>query len=356
VNDKNSGGKTWMTTLHLKRPFGITLLLAILWVVLFGSLAEGLARTQYVRDNFMSPGLGTAHRQIELQFARLRTRVAEQGPIDCIMLGNSHVWRGFNPAIFEEVYYQATGQTIRCQNFGITGIGAISTGKLAKILVDELHPRLLIYGTSAGDFDSHRAENSASSIFSSPWIRYRLGEKSFDGWLIENSAFYRCYLALNSYLFPINDFMKRSSRETEKNIQPNGFLPFEDTNITYIFDPIENYVIDPEQVDGLQNLFALSSQTTILVVEMPLNNIIYEQFPDLLKQHAEFIAQVSASAEQAGIPFWSTQGLKIIPKRGWKDYHHLGITGANAFSQWLGQRIAEAVLDGGLNLPPRSAP
>jgi hypothetical protein len=265
-------------------------------------------------------------------------------------LGNSHVWRGFNPDVFGLYYQEITGQPILCQNFGVRGINAVAAGDLATLLVAEFHPSLFIFATSAGDYDTARGLEASNSIIKSPWVQYQLGYPTFDGWLVENSYAYRYYLGLRTTLLPVSLLQKRDITESEEQTQLNGFAPIPNSKIWQSpQDNVENYVVDPDQMVGVQEILNLKTQTEILVVEMPVNPVTFKG-PGMNEKRDQFVTLVSKLVSLNGKQLWLTQDLNLIPDDAWADFHHLGKTGANIFSAWLGKRVGEAVMDGTLTL------
>ena len=59
---------------------------------------------------------------------------------------------GFDPRAFASGYREIKGQDIRCFNFGIDSSSAASTHAIARVMLEDYHPRLLIIGTDARDY------------------------------------------------------------------------------------------------------------------------------------------------------------------------------------------------------------
>src|SRR5690554_5038235 len=127
-------------TLRLERPFGATLLLSLVLLVFVLGSVELIARSRYFKAHVTSIDIGSAHGQFELQRGRLEMVVADGGPIECIFLGNSMVWRGFNPAAFARTLRKHSGRELRCFNFGVDGMPAASAAAVASVLVQEYKP------------------------------------------------------------------------------------------------------------------------------------------------------------------------------------------------------------------------
>jgi hypothetical protein len=345
----------------LDRPFGGTILLAFILVVLCVGAVELLARTDFVRDRLPAPSLGTGHRQFDVQFAHLTHLVEEEGPVDCILLGNSMIWRGINPEILAEAYQKQTGSTLRCFNFGVTGLDLNTAVPLAQVLVQEFQPRLLILGITTPDIGE-----TESHVLSSPWLRGRLGEASFDSWLVDHSQAYRYFLLavnLNRPTSPVDDELEVY---LDSALESRGYAYTDDTfeEIGRPIDPETEtvYAVNKQKLkmEGdkraeyyarLENFLQLEEQVQILVVEMPLHTTFVDYLNEGGGWYDRFVDELSGYLAERQVPFWLTTPLQLIPDDGWRDRHHVNYRGAQIFSRWLGARLAEAVEQGTLEDP-----
>jgi hypothetical protein len=92
-----------------------------------------------------------------------------------LRLGSSTVDVGFDPDAFQMGYQEVAGRDIRCFNFGIDASSSISAAVLTGILIEDYHPRLLIFGTDARDYAVLREEPDTAVVLDTPWVRYRQG-------------------------------------------------------------------------------------------------------------------------------------------------------------------------------------
>ena len=355
------------STLRLRSPFGQTFCIAL---VLFSFLliaSEALVRTDQFQSRVINPEMGSRHRQFVIQLNRLNNIVAEEGSIDCIVLGNSMVWLGFDPQAFQKAFQSRAGQGLRCFNFGVDGMPAVSAGALARILAQDYQPRLLIYGTDARDYAVSKEARDAAVLLDMPWVKYRLGKFSVEGWLYEHSYLYRYRKTLRKLLqFDYRTTLR--SRNFESNIATRyGFDPdpkvatyikippaqYEQTgHVKYYFDLLSDYRIFPEDFYGLEQILSLNSSVLqVIVIEMPVPDTYLGFFGNEKKDYQLFIEQVGGFSKSKQVPFWQTTPLKLIPDDGWVDYSHLNTNGARIFSEWLGKKVGEAVAQGIISNP-----
>jgi hypothetical protein len=340
---------------RLKTPAGNIFRLTLLLLFLFGAGVEWIARLDVFQAPLTPPKLGSRHYQLGHKLALLDAETKRNGPIDCIMVGSSMVDVGFNPDVFQSGYEETTGQGIRCFNFGIDASSAVSTAVLVKILVEDYHPRLLLIGTDARDYAIPSKDRDPLAILETPWIQYRAGHFSLDGWLTEHSYLYR-YRQHLSRLLHFN-FEGTLWSETKLNFEilDDGQTPI-DKVADYINDPpspqddsyevvyysriFAPYQMLDENLNALESIMEYNGATTqVIVVEMPVADGLYYFFGNGEADYDRFIARISGLADLHHVPFWRTEPLDSIPDDGWSDYSHLNVTGAEIFSNWLGEQV-----------------
>jgi hypothetical protein len=345
-------------TLRLTWPVGQTLGLAVLLLILLAGICEGLARTTFARSRLLAPGVGGDHARLGAKLAALDRLVEEEGGVDCIFLGSSMAEWGIDPEVFSAAYKAQTGEHIRCFNFALLGMTASEVGIWADLLARDYHPRLLIYPTSARDY----SERVAVPVVVTPWVDYRLGVFSLEGWLVDHSVAYRYYLTYNIWTLPNYPDLAARRAEFESGMSRYGFYPEPGTiDVSIPPDPedfplirrsLADYRVSPEDLEGLKRMAGLRERgTPVLLVEAPLPATYMTFFDGGEQDYARFVEAVGGHAEAAGVPFWQTLSLDLIPGDGWADYGHLNQKGAGAFSEWLGTRVGEAVQAGTLPDP-----
>ena len=307
--------------------------------------------------------MGSRHYQLGHKLTLLDKSIEMHGPLDCVFVGSSIVDLGFDPQAFRQGYKQITGEDIHCFNFGIDASSATSTAAIARILVEDYKPRFLIFGTDARDYAVSIDDKDPAVILETDWVGYRQGEFSVSGWLTEHSYLYRYRQHLSRLMrFQLEDTLL-SQTVFPFEILPTGFTPFDEIG-TYINDPPEPgddtfsvryftevytaYQILDENLIALQEMLDLrDSNTEVVIIEMPVADGMYSFFGNGMEDYQRFVEQVGEISGQAGVDFWLTEPLDMIPDDGWVDYNHVNRMGAQIFSNWVGRQIGQLNLQGG---------
>lgn len=345
-------------TLQLNRPLGKIFWLTIILLIFLGAIAEWITRLESFQAPLTPPKMGSRHYQLGHKLALLDAEVKRNGPIDCVMVGSSMVDVGFNPNSFQTGYHETAGRDIRCFNFGIDASSAVSTAALVKILVEDYHPRILIFGTDPRDYGIASDDRDPAVILNTSWVQYRQGDFSVEGWLLDHSYLFR-YRQHLSRLMRFN-FQGTLWSATQLNlpIQPTGFTPLStistyinnppdplDTSyeVTYYKNIYSSYHVLDENLAAMEAIMDYNrSKTQVILVEMPVSDGLYYFFGNGESDYNRFIAPVSELANLHQVPFWRTEPLDSIPDDGWSDYSHLNTKGAQIFSTWLGEQVGEA--------------
>jgi hypothetical protein len=353
-------------TLQIRTAPGRTFWFTVLLFILLIAVAEWVARSESFQVPFTPPKMGSRHYQLGYKLALLNAFARKTGPIDCIMLGSSTVDTGFDPSAFETGYKEITGRDIHCFNFGIDASSAGSTAALSRIVLEDYRPRLLIIGTDARDYAVPSEDPEPAVILNTPWVAYRQGEFSLEGWLLDHSYLYR----YRKHLGRLARFQFESTlwSKTKLNyeILPNGFTPLS-TISTYINDPpnpedesfevtyytriYSSYQMLDENLEGLGSIMQYNqSGIPVIVVEMPISDGLYYFFGNREADYNQFLTRVGELAILHRVPFWQTESLDFIPDNGWVDYSHLNKAGAEVFSIWLGQQVGRAEQQGSIKI------
>lgn len=309
--------------------------------------AECVARIPFARQWLEAPDLGSRHRQFEIQVGRLDRILDKEGSIDCIFLGSSLVWLGVKPDVVMQAVKAATGETLSCFNFGISALPASGAGVLAQILVRDYHPKFLIYGTSARDYAIPREAEDASVILDSPWIQFRTGHPSVQGWLYNYSYFYRYKESLHGLL----RFDKRVIHAASD--RSLGFLaktrPIKKANIAVAERNMHKWLYDykvlPENLMGLRQVVKQRDHGVhVIVIDMPLKSSYFGFFKNGKQDFNKYLGSVGRILASSHTTFWMASDLSLIPDDGWWDYSHLNLQGAKLFSAWLGHKMSQEVV------------
>ena len=143
-----------MKKLSLHLPLGYTFLFSVGWLLVIAISLEALVRYPAIPAQLPSQGFGSSHRQFEIQLDRLMDRNITEKHIDCLVVGNSLVTRGINPAYIENAIREKTGEPFVCQNFGLMGTSVSLQEQITEVLVERFSPKLIIVGVSFADFDT----------------------------------------------------------------------------------------------------------------------------------------------------------------------------------------------------------
>ena len=351
-------------TLRITTAPGKTFWFTVLLFILITAVAEWAARSESFQAPFTPPRMGSHHYQLGHKLALLDGLIKENGRVDCIMLGSSMVDTGFDPEAFEKAFKEITGRDIHCFNFGIDASTAASTAALTRIIVEDYHPRLLIIGTDARDYAVPREDHDPAVILNTPWVAYRQGEFSLEGWLLDHSYLYRYRQHLGrlarfqfagtlwsrtrqKYEILPDGFTRVSKVSTFVNEPPN---PEDDSfEVTYYTRIYSSYHMLPENLESLESIMDYNeSGIAVILVEMPVADGLYYFFGNRELDYNRFLTRVGKLAALHHVPFWQTEPLDFIPDDGWVDYSHLNKTGAEIFSTWLGQQVGRAELQGSI--------
>lgn len=334
--------------------FRKTFLLTVFLLVLLLGMGEWVARLEVFQAPLTPPRLGSRHHQLGYKLALLNEKI-RKGPVDCIMVGSSTVDVGFDPDSFQEGYQKLAGREIYCFNFGIDASSSVSVEALTRILIEDYQPRILIFGTDARDYVVAREDPDTAVVLETPWVNYRQGKFSLEGWLLDHSYLFRYRRHLSRLARFDLDGTLRSYTKDNYGILSNGYHPIQ-TIATYINDApdpaddsyeviyytriFSSYQMLDENIAMLEKIMEYGKTgTRVIVVEMPVSDGLYYFFGKGEEDYNRFVSQVDKSATRHRIPFLRTEPLDSIPDDGWSDYSHLNVSGAKIFSTWLGQKL-----------------
>ncbi len=329
-----------MKTLKISLPYGRIFFQASLALLVSCLTLEFFARSPIVSNLSLPQSYGTSHPHFETQLTRLEERTAQGEKIDCIFIGNSQVLYGIDPSIVEQVYQEKTGHQIRCQNFGLGGLPPMSAASLARVLIQNFHPSVIIFGTGLWDYSSSNADSTNASLMSSPWMQYQLGHPSLDGWLYQNSIAYR-------YIFGLDRALK-TGEDKSQSIDADGHATYSGQTGLSIYEQLEYFEtiakrpeLTEPQVNGLRDVIALNSgELKIIIIETPFNPIFldYKRKGRLL--YPDFKRMLANQTDLAGVDLWMTQDNIQFPQENWYDLIHLNKEGSAYFSHQLGEYLA----------------
>jgi hypothetical protein len=343
----------------------------IVWLTLFFmvgyfTLGELFFRLDSVQAELTGPRIGSRHRQFEIQIARLEKLIQDGEPIDCIFLGNSMIWLGVNPLVVDQSFKEKTGGEIHCFNFGVSALPASSAEQIAPMLVQKYHPKILIYGTFARDYAIPADTEDAYVVSDTPWLKYQNGEFNLPGWLYARSSVFQYKGHMRDFLLMhyLEDvFVPRDA----PRYQAYGLDPKYDIRVDVRTSPdfeskdnrdpvkwLGHYTIQQENLDGLQTIVQQADRgVQVFVIEMPFyEETALEFFPNGSLDYNSYVQQVDSITALHHTPFWRMDDQPVLTPDLWWDYFHLNLEGANFFSEWLGDQLAETYLQGRLESIP----
>lgn len=344
--------RTWRVT---AAPLRTCVLAGLLLAAAFG-VAEVTARLPAVRQALLAPSVGSASRRFELQLETLDRYVDSTGGIDCLALGNSATLMGVDPEALGRGYRINGVHGPRCFNFGIGGLSASAAGELAPVLIDLYRPALVVYVVSARDV----AQDVRGPVLAeTPWLAYRRGVFSVDGWLVDHSAALRYFLLYRQWLDPVR---WRAASAAPGTTNAGFFATRGGRQSPALWQRTRRQLSDlagrspaAAELEGFANVLASGGETAqIVVVEAPLHPKVRAWLGQHADSYDEILAQLREIARRRGVAFWPAPDDAIIPADGWLDFVHLNARGAASFSEWLGDEIATAA--GAGELAPPDAP
>jgi hypothetical protein len=333
--------------------------LAILIAAGLLTLGEGAAWLADPERSDPPPGLGTNHGAFERNWRELSREVSKTGPMDCFFVGNSRVVDGIDAEAVERVIDNETGQALHCYNMSTLGITAPTVVVISELLVPTYEPAMIVYGLTASDLPGVFDWEANESLVNSPWIQYWQGNPSVDGWLGHHSEAYGQVLGLVSWYKFISNDWQHSHPEL---IDPSAgeALSLEEGLRDDIEEDVRLANLNPlelsdNNMSGLDQLIALREQgVTVILVEMPLYEGSWEPLFGGYDRYAkDFIQVMDTYAEANDVVFIHSTPFTLVDEDDWRDWAHLGESGRQIFSEWLGQQIVDGIAEGEIEISPR---
>lgn len=352
-------------TLKVKRPFGRTLGLTLIFLIFLPAFFEVAARLEFIQALLPAPSIASGHNGLDLKLFLLDNLIKKTGKIDCIFLGGSDMNAAVNPELFSQVFEKHTGQKLICFNFGLAGFIPPAAALMAKILVKKYHPPLLVWGFSPASFGDEFKRKPASIINHTPWCRYWLGDFTLDGWLAEISYAYRYFLRFRIWLERPDYAEVLLGRE--ERLSEYGYLKAERVKTFIRFkrdiekenrfrDMLSKFDVAIEATAALEQVLRLHSQTKIVLVDIPVHPqvlTLHDRGADIHRKTASYIKK---RAGQKKVSFFFNNRPGFIPEKGFKDLNHMNTIGAKIFSRWLGRQVANAVRKELITIPDYTRP
>ncbi len=312
-------------------------------------ILETVSRIGFIQNHLPMPSRGINHHFLDLNFV-LSQQLAQAGNgIDAVMIGTSQVIVSFDPEVFSRRYNEITKRKMTAYNFGVSGLTLPAEIALLNILLEEYQPEWFLIGLTVPML-SEKIRPSQERILSSPWVRYRNHDFNFAGWLTEHSRFFRYFLRFRQWLqYP--DFSKRISRK-ESRISPYGFSNFKNASSTrsLVLDPkriqrfrenLSAFSISSERVEDLDRLLSFKDKTNLIVIEMPVHPYFKTFYKNGERDHNRTVTFIRTRCRQHNVPFIPADNPAFDSDRLWLQTNHMNALGAELFSFWLAEKVAE---------------
>ena len=326
--------------------------LALLLFIVAGLTMEAAARWAFDHLELWSPSLGMRHRQFEVEWHRLLAFQHDQAGPYCVFLGNSTVYRGIDPVIFSDWFETVSGIPLECFTFGVQGLAPNSVGDVSQVIIDQLSPALLVYGSDVPSLGKSAGGGPQSAVLERAWFQHRIGNPSAEGWIIQHSMLVR-YLLLGHELLrgDPRDWLS-TNHNIEANTTARGFRDRDLSNLVpgqipeprgEVLEVLAAFEVSQEQLDGLRRLAGLDGPTAVLVVEAPLHPGFFRFLGREEDDYLQAYGQLQAVLAEEGVPFLPSTAVVEIENAGWLNANHLNARGAAVFSRWLAEQVAQLI-------------
>lgn len=342
------------TALHLRRPRAAATLAALALVLVVAGGAEALTRGGWPGKFLPPPSIGSGQAQLDRKLVFLAEARRSGRPVDVVFFGNSQVYRGIDPVPFGEAFARQTGRRVHSFNFGLGGASEVSNVRLARILVGQSRPRLIVAGASSFSLAEDRGTKFAAQIEFNPWFLYREGRFNLDGWMIDHSAAFRQYLGCLFWWEKRPETKLKGIRESIAGMRPDGFAPLP-AGAPKKMHPNEqallaDFEMSPSHLEALCALLRLGGTNHAALVEMPVPAATVKLYARQEEDHLLAREAMARVAARFSAPFLGLTEAPPIQDDHWYDYAHLNGEGAQDFSAWLGEQVGKAVREGRLSL------
>lgn len=332
--------RTW----RVSWPLGQTAGLAALVLLAALGLLELVARQPWASVLPSSDAIASLNFQFERKRTLLDTWVAQNGRLDCLIVGNSMIDYGVDPEVLAEAFAARAGTSLRCFNMGLDNLRILIVQDLLMALVRQYHPRLLVYGTSPIEY-RQRYQGQPFPYFGEQWLgefsyayrRYRTLLNDLDPAYAQNLADIRRAPLDGGYTIagyrtisdlPLIDVSQPPSPVTERDS----------------FNEARDFAFDSQTLSSLDAIVKLgSSQMAVAVIVLPVHPTFLDYLGDHQDVWATNLAHLRATVAAQAVPLFEPPASLNIPSAGWHDRDHLAPSGAALYSAWLGGQLADAV-------------
>jgi hypothetical protein len=335
-----------------RRPFGSTLVLAVVLMLAGGALIEIGLRLATARWNLPVGIVGSGNPSFDVTVDRIERFTKRHGAPRVVCVGSSMIKKAVDPAVFETRIGGPAGERPFCFNFGVAGFTAEGAVRIVDLVQQHFGPELILFDASPVVFqqivDPHLA---STAVPRSTWFRHQMGEPSVDGFLIDRLMLVRYFLRARLYLEePANH---QQIRRYDRRTRFDGF----DTNDTArgragvrvkVRTSLRRADPVPQQLALLDDL--LPAHHNLVLIETPVSPRFTEYYPQGQVGYERALDAIDDIARKWGSPFVRSSGSFRVPDSHWVNDNHLSSAGAAVFARWLAGELDGTTLD-----PPQPA-
>ncbi len=340
------------------KSFITAVFISLLIFVLILSAFEGVARALQGKSSQPIRSIGSFHSQFETKWFKLKDYVKKNGGVDVLFMGNSMVNTGIDPDLVAQEYAAVSGEAVRVFNFGVEGMDLFTNSELAALLVEEYHPKTIIFFTEMREYGPVTDTSVPDRFKTDPWFQYKLGNPSAEAWIYDHSFAMQYFLPYRNWGradFP-DTMLKnlyRYSQTTASGYEPDHAYgkdldvhtdPTDPAQKVW-FDLYRDFKVNETNLDDLAGILDLHARgVQVIVTEMPVYKTFYDYFGGEVI-HQQFLTTIAEHTETHQGFYFPPVDSELIPLVGRVDNHHLNFEGAPVYSKLLGQQLGTLCLE-----------
>jgi hypothetical protein len=276
--------------------------------------------------------------------------LSSRGGADVVFLGSSLVDLGIDPQTFDRV----VGNGVTSYNAGLeSSIPRMTEVWTEDIVIPKLHPKVLVLGVGAYDFDANGGNRTAylNAFLASSGAKATMGKddpiQTANRWLGDVSSLWYHKDQLRDPETVVRAIFDRkqpteidaadlSSDGRQTETQNNSFVNVPRLNIT-------NWKLGYKDVDAVKRLIAFAAQRkiSVILVDMPVTNQFIDRMPHPQSDFRTFQNELSAVGAQSHSQVLSFDSIRSTSL--FSDDLHLNRKGAEFFSTLLALRLKSVV-------------
>lgn len=273
----------------------------------------------YLTDHLVEPG----GEYQSLRRFREAEEVAERDePIDVVVVGSSHAYRGFDPRVFSEA-------GLRLVNLGSTNQTPLNSRFLVERYVPKLGPKLVLFEVYYATLTGDGFEASRDLVVNTPWT-----------WEMQRMAFATRHLGAIQFTLAkglglVADETKVVQRpiEGERYVTGGYCEAGGPRRALSDRDPFTVAVLT-RQLDHLVDATAIARDRGANVVWV--THPLLRDHREALTNYDEVHGQIAEAAAEARVAYFNFDGvLALDPLAHFADFHHLDAEGVKLFDEAL---------------------